>query len=81
MIDPAACAAFNANSHYLSHPVLISMPGVGIRPAARLLTEVSGKDFASAGHLAAHAGLAPVTKRSGSSIRSEHPSRRGNKIL
>ena len=63
------------------HPVLISMPGVGIRTAARLLTEVSGKDFASAGHLAAYAGLAPVTRRSGSSIRGEHPSRRGNKIL
>ena len=63
------------------HPVLISMPGVGIRTAARLLTEVSGKDFATAGHLAAYAGLAPVTRRSGSSIRGEHPSRRGNKIL
>jgi transposase len=63
------------------HPVLTSMPGVGVRTAARLLTEVSGKDFASAGHLAAYAGLAPVTRRSGSSIRGEHPSRRGNKIL
>ena len=63
------------------HPVLISMPGVGVRTAARLLTEVSGKDFATAGHLAAYAGLAPVTRRSGSSIRGEHPSRRGNKIL
>ena len=62
-------------------PVLTSMPGVGVRTAARLLTEVSGKDFATAGHLAAYAGLAPVTRRSGSSIRGEHPSRRGNKIL
>ncbi len=58
-----------------------SMPGVGVRTAARLLTEVSGKEFATAGHLAAYAGLAPVTRRSGSSIRGEHPSRRGNKIL
>lgn len=62
-------------------PVLTSMPGVGARTAARLLTEISGKDFATAGHLAAYAGLAPVTRRSGSSIRGEHPSRRGNKIL
>ncbi len=62
-------------------PVLTSMPGVGVRTAARLLTEISGKDFATAGHLAAYAGLAPVTRRSGSSIRGEHPSRRGNKIL
>ena len=62
------------------HPVLISMPGIGIGTAARLLTEVSGKDFATAGHLAAYAGLNPVTGRSGSSIRGEHPSRRGNKV-
>ncbi|WP_028278457.1 IS110 family transposase [Arthrobacter sp. H5] len=67
-----------------AHPlssVLTSMPGVGVRTAARLLTEVAGKHFESSGHLAAYAGLAPVTRRSGSSIRGEHPSRRGNKIL
>ncbi len=63
------------------HPVLISMPGVGVRTVARLLTEVSGKQFATAGHLASYAGLAPVTRRSGSSIRGEHSSRRGNKVL
>lgn len=63
------------------HPVLTSMPGVGVRTAARLLTEVAGKHFPTAGHLASYAGLAPVTRRSGSSIRGEHPSRRGNKLL
>lgn len=62
-------------------PVLTSMPGVGVRTAARLLTEVTTKTFPTAGHLAAYAGLAPVTRRSGTSIRGEHPSRRGNKIL
>ncbi len=67
-------------AHPLS-PVLMSMPGVGIRTTARLLTEVTPRPFASAAHLAAYAGLAPVTHRSGSSIRGEHPSRRGNKIL
>jgi transposase len=63
------------------HPVLTSLPAVGVRTAARILTEVVGKDFASAGHLASYAGLAPVTWRSGSSIRGDHPSRKGNKIL
>ncbi len=63
------------------HPVLTSMPGVGVRTAARLLTEVTTKTFPTAGHLAAYAGLAPATRRSGTSIRGEHPSRRGNKIL
>jgi len=68
------------NAHPLA-PVLMSMPGVGVRTAARLLTEVTSRPFASAAHLAAYAGLAPVTRRSGSSIRGEHPSRRGNKVL
>ena len=67
-----------------SHPLfelLTSMPTVGVRTAARILTEVVGKDFASAGHLASYAGLAPVTWRSGTSIRGDHSSRRGNKVL
>ena len=63
------------------HLVLMSMPGVGVRTAARVLTEIVGKDFASAAHLASYAGLAPVTRRSGTSIRGEHPSRSGNKVL
>ena len=63
------------------HVVLMSMPGVGIRTAARVLTEIVGKDFTSAAHLASYAGLAPVTRRSGTSIRGEHPSRSGNKVL
>ena len=33
------------------------------------------------GHLASYAGLAPVTRRSGTSIRGEHPPRGGNKVL
>src|SRR5450755_3279340 len=67
-----------------AHPlskVLTTMPGVGVRTCARLLTEVAGKDFPTAGHLASYAGLAPVTRRSGSSIRGEHPPRGGNKVL
>jgi len=63
------------------HAVLTSMPGVGVRTCARLLTEVAGRQFDTAGHLAAYAGLAPVTRRSGTSIRGEHSSRRGNKTL
>ena len=69
-----------AASHPL-YPVLTSMPGVGVRTAARLLTEVVSRDFPSAAHLAAYAGLAPVTRRSGISVRGEHVSRRGNRVL
>lgn len=68
----------------LTHPlyaVLISMPGVGLRTAARLLVDVTTRAFASSAQLAAYAGLAPVTRRSGSSIRGEHSARGGNKQL
>ncbi|MGA5811105.1 IS110 family transposase [Streptomyces cellulosae] len=68
-----------------SHPLselLTSMPGIGVRTGARILIDVGdGTAFPTAGHLAAYAGLAPVTRRSGSSIRGESPSRRGNKHL
>ncbi len=58
------------------------MPGVGVRTGARILIEVGdGSTFPTAGHLAAYAGLAPATRSSGSSIRGEQPSRRGNKQL
>lgn len=68
-----------------AHPlagVLTSMPGIGVRTAAQILLEVGdGTAFPTPGHLAAYAGLAPVTRRSGSSIRGEHPPRGGNKNL
>jgi transposase len=69
------------DAHPLSS-VLTSMPGIGVRTAARILLEVGdGSSFPTAGHLAAYAGLAPVTRRSGSSIRGEHPPKGGNKQL
>ena len=69
------------DAHPLSQ-LLMSMPGVGIRTTARLLLDIGdGSAFPTAGHLAAYAGLAPVTRRSGTSIRGEHPSRGGNKHL
>ncbi|WP_253195692.1 IS110 family transposase [Streptomyces sp. JHA26] len=68
-------------AHPLSQ-VLTSMPGIGVRTAARILIDVGdGTVFPTAGHLAAYAGLAPVTRASGSSIRGEHPARRGNRQL
>lgn len=66
------------------HPlcsVLISLPGVGVRTAARILVTTAGKEFASAAHLASYAGLAPVTWQSGSSPRGTRAPRGGNKIL
>jgi transposase len=58
------------------------MPGIGVRTGARILLEVGDASaFATSGHLAPYAGLAPVTRRSGSSIRGEHPPKTGNKQL
>jgi transposase len=68
-----------------AHPlakVLTSMPGVGVRTGAHILVEIGDASaFPDAAHLASFAGLAPVTRRSGTSIHSEAPSRRGNKAL
>jgi len=68
-----------------AHPlaqVLTSMPGFGVRTAARVLLEVGdGTSFPTSGHLAAYAGLAPVSRISGTSIRGERPPKGGNKHL
>lgn len=77
--DVAAQVEDFVEAHPL-HKALTSMPGIGVRTCARL-TEVTGKHFASAAHLASCAGIAPVTRRSGTSIRGEHSTRRGNKEL
>ena len=63
------------------YPVLASMPGIGVRTAAVFLAETLGKTFTTGAQLASYAGLAPVTRRSGSSIKGEHVSHAGNKRL
>ena len=66
----------------LFHQVLTSMPGVGVRTAAVLLATVGdGTGFPTAAHLASYAGLAPATRRSGTSIHGEHAPRGGNRQL
>ena len=68
------------------HPllaVLTSMPGIGVRTASNILLGIGGDiaNFGSAAHLAAYAGISPVTSQSGTSIKGERPSRGGNKRL
>lgn len=64
---------------FLAHPfgqLLITMPGIGPSTGARILAEMGdGSRFATGSKLASYAGLAPVTKQSGISIRSEAKSR------
>ena len=68
----------------VNHPlylVLTSMPGIGLRTCAVIIAELSGKTFTSAAALASYAGLAPTTRQSGTSIKSERVSHSGNKRL
>ncbi|PID98153.1 MAG: IS110 family transposase, partial [Actinomycetales bacterium] len=61
--------------------VLTSMPGIGARTCAVIIAELAGKQFPSAAQLASYAGLVPITRQSGNSIRSETVSHHGNKPL
>ena len=68
----------------VNHPlylVLTSMPGIGLRTCAVIIAELSGNTFTSAAALASYAGLAPTTRQSGTSIKSERVSHSGNKRL
>ena len=78
--DVAAQVETLVQAHPL-YQVLTSMPGIGVRTAAVFLAETLGKTFNTGAQLASYAGLAPVTRRSGSSIRGEHVSHGGNKRL
>ncbi|RIK04669.1 MAG: IS110 family transposase [Acidobacteria bacterium] len=63
-------------------PLLMSLSGIGVRSGTQIVVEIGDVSrFPTAGHLAAYAGLAPVTHRSGTSIRGERRSRRGNRRL
>jgi transposase len=85
VLDQRVTVAGELDALLAEHPlaeVLTSMPGVGARTAvALLLTLGDGSTFATAGHLAAYAGLAPVTRQSGRTIRGERQPRRGNRAL
>jgi transposase len=62
--------------------VIIDQPA-SIGALVIVVARVMGIDvaFPSPAHLAAYAGLAPVTRRSGTSINGETRSRRGNRAL
>jgi transposase len=70
---------------FLAHPfgeLLATLPGIGPRTGARVLAEIGdGSAFRDGSKLAAYAGLAPVTRQSGTSLAAETRSRRGNHRL
>src|SRR5665811_463362 len=67
-----------------AHPdtaILMSLSGFHTRTVARTVVELDGKVFASAAQLASYAGVAPVTKQSGTSLKHHIRNRQGNKPL
>ncbi len=70
---------------FMRHPlaeVLVSLSGFGTRTGARTLAEIGNPHrFANGGQLAAYAGLAPVDRQSGSTIRGASKNRAGNHRL
>lgn len=70
---------------FLTHPdapIILSLPGIGSRLGARMLTEIGDiTRFPTANHFASYAGLAPRTRQSGTSINNESRSPMGNKRL
>ena len=65
-----------------SFPGPDSMPGIGVRTGARILIDVGdGTSFPPPPTSPPTPASPPSTRSSGSSIRGEHPSRRGNKQL
>lgn len=62
--------------------VLLSVPGIGRVLGAVILAQIGDiARFPTPGRLAAYAGVAPATHRSGSSIKGEHRRRRYNRTL
>ena len=60
---------------------LLTVPGVGPKAAAALVTMVDVSMFRSHDELASYCGLAPADRQSGTSVRSSSAQRGGNKRL
>lgn len=60
---------------------LLTVPGVGPKTAAELVTSIVISMFRSHDELASYCGVAPADSRSGTSIRSTSPQRGGNRQL
>lgn len=76
--DAATQVEHLVEAHRLSL-ILGSTPDTATTTTAAFIAETASKTFPAPAHLAAHAGPAPVTRRSGTPIRAQSPSRRGNK--
>ena len=60
---------------------LLTVPGIGPKTAAALVTSVDISMFRDHDELASYCGVAPADSRSGTSVRSTSPQRGGSKQL
>lgn len=60
---------------------LLTVPGIGPKTAAALVTSIDISAFRGHDELASYCGVAPSDRRSGSSIRSTSPQHGGNRRL
>lgn len=64
-----------------TYECLLTVPGIGPKTAAALVTSIDISMFRGHDELASYCGIAPSDSRSGTSIRSTSPQRGGNKQL
>lgn len=64
-----------------TYACLMTIPGIGPRTASELTIAINISSFPDHDHLASYCGIAPRTRRSGTSIASVAASRQGNKRL
>lgn len=82
LIEQAEHRAAQVADELPEYHLLLSMPGVGPKTAQTILMCVGDlRNFNSANELASYAGICPVTRQSGTSIRGERVNRGGNKRL
>lgn len=77
-LDSLVAGLLSGNEVY---ECLLTVPGIGPKTAAALVTSVDISMFRSHDELASYCGLAPSDSRSGTSIRSVSPQRGGNRKL
>lgn len=63
------------------YEALLTIPGIGPKTAAQLITSISIEDFKNHNALASYVGLAPKNRQSGTSISTVSGSKQGNKPL
>lgn len=80
-VDALDAAISRALAGDEAYRCLLTVPGIGPKTAAALVTAVDISLFRSHDELASYCGVAPANRQSGTSLNSTSPGRGGNKAL